>query len=211
MKVFNVLLAIAFWPVILATARFFNVGIGRTELADIVNVKINESLSLRVRLNSARGSAPIGRAIGAKGFYASEHKGYLVDNAYIVSGPAGVRCFFSSTMDSEWWLTAQFSDEKNYTTPYIDYFATDLWCYLPVKDVVRIMIAPEVEKGHLVDVRISFGVMGEESLGSSPLGYTIDRLYIIDGDGIQCQLMNKDRRLAAFRPGEFSLLSIHHL
>ena len=201
MKIFNILLAIIFWRVTRATARIFDIGIGRTELADIVSVKINESFSLNVRLNSAKGSVPIGRAKGAKGFYASEQKGYLVDSAHIVSGPAGVRCFFSGTMDSEWWLTAQFSDEQDYTTPYIDYFATKLWCYLPVKDVVRIMIAPEVEKGHMIDVRINSGVMGEESLGTFPLGYTVDRLYMIDGEGIRCRLVNKDRRLADVRSG----------
>lgn len=201
MKIFSILLPIIFWRATLITARIFGVGIGRTELADVVSVKINDSFLLKVRLNSAKGSVPIGRAKGAKGFYASEHKGYLLDSAHIVSGPAAVRCFFSSTMKSEWWLTAQFSDEQDYTTPFIDFFATKLWCYLPVRDVVRLMIAPEVENGHMIDIRINSRLTGEEPLGTFPLGYRVDRLYMVDGEGIQCQLVNKDRRLANIRSG----------
>ena len=201
MKIVGILWIFALWRLALATPRIFNIGFGRAELADVVEVEVNESFSLKVKLNSAKGSVPVGVAKKAKGFYASEHNGYMIEDARIISGPAGVRCFFSSNINSRWWLTTQFTDMQWRANPYINFFATHLWCYLPVKGVVRIMIAPEAEKGHMIDVPLSLGIMGEVSLGSLSSGYVVNRLYMMDGEGVRCHLVNKDRRLAGVRSG----------
>lgn len=201
MKLIGILCLLAFWRLALASPRIFNIGFGQAELADIVEVDVNGAFTLRVRLNSAKGSVPVSKAKNARGFYASDQAGYLVENAQIISGPAGVRCFFSRNIDSGWWLTNQFTEIQRYNSPYFAFFATHLWCYLPVKDVVRLMIAPEVEMGHMLDVPLAFGSMGGITLGSFPLGYEVDKLYMIDGDGVRCYLVNKDRRLADARSG----------
>ena len=191
--------------------RIFNIGIGRSELADVVTVGVNSPfITYKVKLNDAKGSVSIGprRKISSASVNLDPNAsfrhgsaigaGTLVDEAYIMSGPPGVRCFFSGepVADRAYWLSRQFAYGKPFREPFFNFFATQLWCYLPVRDVVRLMIAPPVDGQSFLDVPIVMDVGGITYFGQSSMGYRVHKIYIIDGNDVRCHLRNVDRRLA---------------
>lgn len=184
----------------LAEPRFWNIGIGEKELSDEVYVEINNKEEVRLNLNDGKGSL----RLVSSGFGQSFDPGgrRTISNARISRGPTGVRCFFAGERDDENWISPLFPKYQPYEHPF---FAVDLWCFVPVDDVVRIMVSKEAEKVEMLDVEIM-----EDNQGGTIFGRgktcTVERAQIVHGTPVTCTLNSRPTRprLSGYSRSEFS-------
>ena len=175
----------------LAESRFWNVGIGAKELSDEVMVEINNQEEVRLTLTNGKGSV---RLVQSGLDEAIEpHKKRTITSARISRGPAGIKCYFAARRDDEDWVSEVFAAYQTMETPF---FAIDLWCYLPVENVVRLMISKEAQAVDLIDVELLDRGEGGMIFGRGK-SFTVERAQIVHGSPTTCTLQSRPRRLGA--------------
>ena len=172
----------------LAEPRFWNIGFGEKELSDEVYVEINNKEEVRLNLNNGKGSLPLARGGFGESFDPRGRR--TISNARISRGPTGVRCFFAGERDDENWISPVFPKYQKYEYPF---FATDLWCYVPIDEVVRIMVSKESDKVEMFDVELLEGGQGGRVFGRGKT-FTVERAHIVHGPPVTCALNSRPTR-----------------
>ena len=133
------------------------------------------------------------------------HRKRIINSARISKGPPGIRCYFAARRDDEDWISNVFAAYQTYETPF---FAIDLWCYLPVENVVRIMVSREAKEVELLDVELPDDGEGGTIFGLGK-SFTVQRAQIVHGSPVTCTLHNRSMRLEAsdYFQSEFSSTS----
>ena len=172
----------------LAKPRLGIFGIGKKELSDEVYVEINNEEEVRLNLNDGKGSLRLVK--GGFGKAAEHGRRRTISTARISKGPMGVKCFFAGERDDESWLSPVFPKYRTYEDPF---FATDLWCFQPIDDVVRIMVSKEAEKVEMIGVELLESNQGGTIFGRGKVS-TVERAQIVDGPSVTCTLNSRPTR-----------------
>ena len=183
MKVITALLTIASVCLATPSPRLGDIlGIGKSELAPQVVVKINVNDTVKVKLQDSQGGVKLGS--GGRGRLSFSN----IRTASIESGPMGVECMFTATQRSP--APPQLSGRFTKWDPFTLMFTADgLWCFVPHEDVVRVIVNPPVKKNSLVAVELAPNGQGEMSFGPEGKTFPINNAFIVDGPSVTCSVI----------------------